>query len=369
MSDPSSLKRRKLSSSNNNDQDASGGSIAALLDEWLGVGGTATEPPPALTSLLGTAQKIRQDLYQLQELFHAVGFRTSIVQSPRLAVSLYKDSCVLLDVLDDGTGTMTDANNSSDSNHNQQRQQQRDYLLTMLGLHPEQGAREAYYKSSHVRDQYCWHQFLTRLRWVRRKALQDDRVQAWLSNHTTTNSKSATEVKQFMALLLQADPKLRQEQLDHELDRIGWYNCTLSNALLQQFLHGHHACIIKDVFFKTSHVAKYERITFYLYDPEIDLVKPTSNFILLPDLARALQQTQHSNANNALSKSISSSEQQGTRAIVQDMTTTFWSHLLRHGGYYASATMKEQLSPALERYFLSGLRQDPNIPLKLCVRS
>ena len=353
MSDTSSAKRRKLSSDSKSQQ--------AILEEWLGQGGTATEPPAALKALLAsdktTQHQIRQDLYQLQELFHAVGFRTSIVQSPRLAVSLYKDSCIM----------------GSDEDESPE-QEQRDYLLCMLGLHPNQDAREEWYTTSHLRDQYCWNQFLTRLRLVRRKALLDDRVQTWLQDNneqdstqadntaSTTTTKAADKIQQFMALLLEVDPKLRREQLEHELDRIQWYNCTLSNALFQQFLIGYHACVVQDVFFKTSHVAKYERITFYLYDPAIDLVKPSSNFIWLPDLSRALQQTQQS---ASVSMSLSSQEQQGTRAIVQDMMSTFWSHLLRHGGYYASATMKDQLSPALERYFLSGLRQNPNIPLKL----
>lgn len=357
MSDRSSAKRRKLSSDSQSQK--------AILEGWLGPGGAATEPPGALKALLAsdniTAAKhqVRQDLYQLQELFHAAGFRTSIVQSPRLAVSLYKDSCVIM---------------GSDQDDKSRQQEQQEYLLTMLGLHPEQDAHEALYKNSRFRDQYCWNQFLTRLRLVRRKALLDDRVQTWLQNknneqepahsttNTTTTANAADRIQQFMALLLEVDPKLRREQLEHELDRIRWYNCTLANALFQQFLIGYHACVVQDVFFKTSHVAKYERITFYLYDPAIDLVKPSSHFIWLPDLSHALQQTQPS---ASVTTSLLSQEQQGTRAIVQDMITTFWSHLLRHGGYYASATMKEQLSPALERYFLSGLRQDPNVPLKL----
>lgn len=371
MSDPSSPKRRKVSS---NDSSPTATDIATLLEEWLGVGGTATTPPPALTTSTTTTTtllpktKIRQDLYKLQELFDAVGFRTSIVQSPRLAVSLYKDSCVMEDETNDDK-----INSDGDTNQLlvRQQQQQRDYLLTMLGLHPDQDAREQYYKSSGICDQYCLHQFLARLKLVRRKAMQDDAVQAWIEQHTSTTTTSTTitsasDIQQFKGLMLRADPKLRLEQLDHELDRLRWSNCTLSNALLQQLLDGYHGCIVKDVFFKTSHVAKYERLTFYLYDPDVDEIKPTSNFVLLPDLSRALQQTQEQKSSSSSKVSSStSSEQKGVMAIVQDMMTTFWSHLLRHGGYYASTTMKEQLSPALERYFLSGLRQDPNIPLKL----
>ena len=357
MADLSFPKRRKLE---NADIEANA-SLADLFNKYLGVGGTATAPPPALVSLMST--KIRQDLYKLQDLFDAVGFRTSIVQSPRLAVSVYKESCVL----------------SSTTAAEPQRAQQQDYLLTMLGLHPDQEAREIYYESSHVQEQYILQQYVNRLRLVRRKAMQDEKVQAWVQEHTiaaTTKNNgkcsSLSKIQQFMSLMRQADHKLRQEQLDHELERQKWYNCTLANALLQQFLSGHHDCVIKDVFYKTSHMAKYERLAFYLYDPEIDPVKPISNFIWLPDLARALQQQQQQlllppALHQQRGSSATIKDAKGTRAIVQDMMATFWSHLLRHGGYYASATMKEQLSPALERYFLSGLRQDPNIPLKLYV--
>lgn len=333
MADTSSHKRRKL--------DNDGLRLQPLLESWLGFGGDAVEPPMAVQSILGKGVKIRQDLYQLQKLLDLVGFRTSIVQSPRLAVSLYKDSCILHQ---DADPTL---------------KQQQDYMLTMLGVHPDQDEREACYKH-HFREKYCSRQFLARLRFACPNAMKDPQTSDLIERNVAASKKSVLDVKQLMKILLGADTKLRQEQLDHELERVGWYNSTLSNALLQQYLHGYHSCIVKDVFFKTSHVAKYERITFYLYDPDVDQLKPSTNFILLPDLSRALQQP----AQEATGKKPMQIEQ-GTRAIVQDMMATFWSHLLRHGGYYASATMKEQLSPALGRYFLSGLRQNPKVPLKL----
>ena len=64
---------------------------------------------------------------------------------------------------------------------------------------------------------------------------------------TTTDDK----VQQFMTFLVQdVDPKLRREQLEHEWDRILWYNCTLSNALLQQLLRTYHDCIIHNVLYE-----------------------------------------------------------------------------------------------------------------------
>ena len=346
MSDQSSPKRRKIS------KDVI---LTDVLEHFLGAGGTALEPPVEMQSLLGNGIKVHQDLHKLQQLFEAANFRTSIVQSPRLAVSVYKDSCFVA-TNDEGSSINSNGNNTHD---NAIKQQQQEYLLTMLGLHSDQDERETFYKD-HFRERYCLQQFLARLRFACRNAMKDSRVQEWIDKHgKATSINTASVVQNLMKLILQADPKIRQEQLDHEMERIQWQNCTLTNALLQQFLREFHNCIIKDVFFKTAHFAKYERITFYLYDPDIDLVKPATNFIFLPDLSRALQQPQQE------LKAGQPHRERGTRGIVQDMLATFWSHLLRHGGYYASATMKEQLSPALEKYFLSGLRQDPTVPLKL----
>jgi hypothetical protein len=345
-------KRRKLDDKSNNKH------ARLVMEDWLGVPvfGAATEPPKPLQSLLGEGVKIRQNLVKLQELFDVVGFRTSMVYSPRQAVSLHKDSCVL-----DGDG--------GDEKHLQQK----DYLLTMLGLHPDQEEREHFYKQ-HVKHELCRHRFLARVQVACPKAMKNIMVQEWIHCHATSRL-SASDVTTLSKLLIQADPKLRQDQLEQEQARIQWDHCTLANALIQQFLATYNATIIKDVFFKTSHDSKFQRITFYLYDPNFDLVKPKiSNFIFLPDLSRVLQQQPKRQSSSSSSSSSSSLPQQqqptsGTiLAIVQDMMTTFWSHLLHQGGYYASETMKEQLSPALCRYFLSGLQQDPNVPLKLCVQ-
>lgn len=317
--------------------------LKTLLETWL-----RTEPPRVMQSLLGSGVRIRQDLYKLQQLFDQAGFRTSIVQSPRLAVSLYKDSCTLV--------------HPNDDENTEWKQQQRDYLLTMLGMHPDQEEREIYFKSN-FRERRCLEQFWFRLKTACPKAMKDPQVQDWLTKHRATlgDSDPSADLAFLMELILQADHRLRREQLNFELERIGWYHCTLANTLLQQFLAGYHSCVIKEVFFKTSQNLKYERITFYLYDPNTDVVKPSTNFVFLPDLPQALKtgpESEQTAPQEGCNKN-------GTNGIVQNMVMTFWSHLLRHGGYFASAKMKEQLSPALERYFLSGLRQNPNVPLKL----
>ena len=111
---------------------------------------------------------------------------------------------------------------------------------------------------------------------------------------------------------------------------------------MQLFLTAHE-CSIKDIYFKQSHLPKYERITVYLYDPDIDEFKPPP-FTFLPSLHLLLEQ--------------------GPEALVQDMIQSFWSHLLRHG-YFATPAIRNEFTPDLEKYFLSGIAQNPNIPLLL----
>jgi hypothetical protein len=88
---------------------------------------------------------------------------------------------------------------------------------------------------------------------------------------------------------------------------------------------------------------KYERITVYLYDPNIDEFKPPP-FTFLPSLHCLLEQ--------------------GPEALVQGMVKSFWSHLLRQG-YFATPAICSEFTPDLEKYFLSGIAQNPNIPLLL----
>jgi hypothetical protein len=72
-----------------------------------------------------------------------------------------------------------------------------------------------------------------------------------------------------------ADPRVHPEQLQHEFDCLKVWNSSMSNALLQLFVHTHEWCDIEDIYFRQSHSAKYERITIYLYTPaDMDDHKP-----------------------------------------------------------------------------------------------
>ena len=301
---------------------------------------TSACPTPSLpTSLTNITTK--NDLEKLRKLFDDHGFRTSVVMSPRPALSIYKDSCKV---------------SSCDTPYLAGKES----LLTMLGMHPEQNDIERWYAVS-VKQVYCLALFCNLLRIKCPQAMETGSVDALLTENETicrslgvsTGKTTVEEVNHLSSLVSErvaalikavvaADSRLRSEQLQHEFDRLTYRNSTMSNAVVQLFLHAHN-CSIKDVYFKRSHLEKYERITVYLYDPQIDEIKPP-RFTFLPSLHRALED--------------------GPAALVQDMIQSFWGHLLRHG-YFATSATKSEFTPDLEKYFLSGIAQDPTIPLLL----
>ena len=296
---------------------------------------TPASPMPTLPSSL-TGTKARDNLDKVKALFDKHGFRTSVVMSPRPALSIYKDSCVLI---------------SSDDTA-------KEFLLTMLGMHPSQDDMERWYAVS-TKKIYCLMLFCNLLRKLCPTASQNFAVDALLienetlcrslGSHGTSsdemNRVSATVMERVATLIqvvIDADHRIRAEQLQHEFDRLTYRNSTMSNAAIQLFLNSHE-CNIKDIYFKRSHLPKYERITVYLYDPDVDEFKAPP-FTFLPSLHRALED--------------------GPEALVQDMIESFWSHSLRHG-YFAMPKIREEFTPDLKKYFLSGIAQNPNIPLLL----
>jgi hypothetical protein len=277
--------------------------------------------------------KTRNDLIKLRQLMDAHGFRTSAIASPRPALSIYKDSCHL-----DGEQTGPG----------------KTFLVTMLGLHPQQSKLEGLYSTS-IKNIFCLLLFCKRLREACRGALQDDafeklvlenegacRAVATVQQAHTLASLVPKRVSTLIQLAVQAEPRNRVEQLEHEYQRITLWNSTFSNALVTLFLKAHDCCI-KDIYFKHSPQPKFERITVYTYDSELDLCKPP-HFLFMPSLQTAVEE--------------------GAQAIVKKMITSCWSHLLRHG-YFATPTMKGLLEKELETFFLSGITHDLKIPLQL----
>lgn len=287
--------------------------------------------------------KANLSLEKVKQLFDDHSFRTSVVMSPRPALSIYVDSCVLLDGRNE-TSLNSDPFTSGKS-----------YLITMLGLHPDQNQLEKWY-STIIKKLYSLKLFLAKVNQVCAKAIENDKVGKLISDYTLflgtcltleECQAGAATVSEKVATLITAcvevDHRIRPEQLEKEYERMVLWNSTYTNALVQLLMADHHTSVIKDIFFKRSHLPKYERITIYLYDPDIDELKPP-RFTFMPSLKLALEG--------------------GPEKLVEDMMGSFWESLLRHG-YFCTSKIKSELSPDIRKYFLSGIAHDLTIPLKL----
>ena len=290
--------------------------------------------------------KVGNKIDRLRDLMDRHELRTSVIQSPRQALSIYKDSCILADELCDTVEVRAG----------------KSFLVSMLGLHPDQDTIENFYAST-IKQCYCLLLFCRRLRQICSDDTFDNpditrevsRCEELCSSMGSESGSGAIEkastlsasvprrIAHLISLVSDSNHRYRPDQLEHEYQRIQWQNSTYSNALLSRFIEA-HSCMIKDVFFKRIDGApKFERITFYLYDPELDEYKPPT-FTFLPSLRLAIEE--------------------GPHAVVQRMVSGFWSHLLRLK-YFASPAIKDCLAPDLERFFLSGITSDTTLPLRL----
>ena len=339
------------------------------------------------TSLSGPVPKSEeQKVSSFRQLWTTHGFRTSMVTSPRPAVSVYLDSCTA------PTDTMLKENETG-----------RGFLLTCIGMNPHQIAFEDEYTS--IKNVYCLMLFLERMRNVRKKDMDDERiteivspweacVQDVLHNSSiilsTTNGEDAptvsttTSVQQFklqevanssprilsqlLSKLTDIDHSLRTDQLLHEFNRITYENCTFANACLQRWLHTDNGSTsstgskqkyeLDQVYYKSSppgrYLPKYERITLHMKDPHA--VEPSmQKMIFLPALTQVLTSKVRGNVTG-----------HPLDSVVSDMIESTWDNLLRNG-YYVDATRKESLGPELEKFYLSGLLggKEGNMPILL----
>ena len=303
------------------------------------------QPSPHIPETLTRGGKAKNCITKLRQLMDFHGFRTSIIHSPRPALSIYKDSCHL----------STEGYNEDD-----EILDGKIFLVTMFGFHPNQLNLEHLF-ATYIKNVYCLLMFCRRLRDACPKALQDPKVEQMilaqeqdcraiaskpssiaLEEASKLSAMVPQRVHQLIQLAHEAEPRNLEELLEREYHRIELWNSTLSNALVSLFLEAHEL-VIKDIYFKSSHESKYERITIYVYDTDLDVVKPP-HFMFLPALTTAVQF--------------------GLQAVVKKMTQSFWSHLLRFG-YFATTTMKTHFNPELERFLFSGLTSDANLPLKL----
>jgi hypothetical protein len=299
---------------------------------------TNDAPVPLLPLTLVANGKTGNDLDKVRTIFDDHGFRTSIVVSPRSALSVYKDSCVL-----NGNNDLAETISG------------KEFLILLLGMHLEQSSMEKFYASS-VKNVYCLLMFCHCLREACPEALKNQALeQSVAANEELCRSLAGRpseisgvaamvpeRVAQMIQHVVQIDPRIRVQQLEHEYERIALRNSTLSNAHVQLFLEAHE-CVVQNIFLKRSHAAKYERFSITLYDSELDLLKPP-RFTFLPCLEMALTE--------------------GPEAIAAAMVDAFWSHLLRRG-YFATKAIQSELTLDLEKYFLSGISQDLTTPLQL----
>ena len=273
---------------------------------------------------------------QLKHLFDQHGLRTSVVRSPREALSIYKESFGSAENLLGG-----DAGGS--------------YLVLMLSSHSLQESLEQTYRST-WKGFYCLKCFCDKISKANPTPEERTEVErslgrllvetrdlciAAITGTSKEKIEQTTITQRFSAICeaaIETNSHWRFDQLQHEYDRIEALNASLGNALLQKFIV-HRKLTIKDVYFKRSHLPQYERLSIYLYDSRIDEIKP-------PPIALLPCPQWHS----------------GAAPMAAKMVESFWKQLLRRG-YYASKLLREDIAPNLEKYFLSGLSDNPNTPL------
>ncbi|KAL3792161.1 hypothetical protein HJC23_009625 [Cyclotella cryptica] len=321
--------------------------------------------PPSLTN-----KKTNDDISAFRQVWDAHGFRTSMVLSPRRAVSVYLDSCSR-----PTPGVVLPQGNEAG----------RTFLLTCIGMHPRQAILEKCY--SDIRSVYCLSLFVHRLRTVRPGDMDDGRVRdillPWeeqrdkeLSNafrdaggldptRIQRFSHSCSEtLSQILAKLADIDHSLRPDQLLREYDRITYENSTLANACWQRWLDGKggrsdddkvHTFPLDQVYFQFSPPGRYmpdrERITIQMKDGNDDEAS-RGKLILLPSLCQILRRDDTS--------------RHPLHAVVENMIQHTWDDLLRNG-YYVDPSRREQLFDPLQKFYESGLLagKDWNVPILL----
>lgn len=334
-----------------------------LLDE--DDGSLVANLPPGLCPKTLTT-KIGRNVDRLRVLLDKHGLRTTKISSPREAVSIYMDSCRIVQQGDnhDEACPLKDGN---------------EFLLVTLGLHTQQKDLESNYKEC-TKDVYCLLLFCKRLRdeydpdqndsaatdnTVLRLLRKIEEIFQFVKESRSAHSKnnqfrSSKFVEEQVSSLIdiatniQGKRRFRVEEWRREYQRIRVCNCTISNAFLF-LLQSKHGMCIQDIFFKRNQdQPKYERITLYLFDPVIDVGMPgrPNSFLLLPGLHTILTQGPHD--------------------LVSAMINSFWSHVLRNG-YHPTSRIQHLLEPQLRTFFLSGLATassttvggNTNLPLPL----
>ena len=312
-----------------------------------------------------------------RELWKDHGFRTTMVTSPRPAVSIYLDSCY------GGASSSATTTESLASNYELGRK----YLLLCIGIHPNQVSLESIY-SSIIKNIYSLTLFLKRMRSVREGDMNntsileiispwENRLEDVLSSTkctttTTTDTivlqelseSSSRTLSQLLSKLAEIDHSLRNDQLLHEYNRISYENCTLANACLHRWIYSDdkQQYDLDEVYYKASppgrYLPKYERITINM--KEANAVEPSkSKLIFCPSLTKIL-------TSRTIEAVTCCTVRHPLDSVVDDMIATTWDNLLRCG-YYVDEIRKRYLEPELKKFYLSGLLggKESNMPILL----
>ena len=346
----------------------------ALLQQCLQL--LFTSPiPSTLNNNTTKSMNADETISTFRELWKDHGFRTTMVTSPRPAVSIYLDSCY-------DTSSSTTTTTEIASNY---KLGGREYLQLCIGMHPNQVSLESIY-SSIIKNIYCLTLFLKRMRSVREGDMNntsvleiispwEKRLEDILSSTkctTTTDtiilqelSESSSRIlSQLLSKLAEIDHSLRNDQLLHEYNRITYENCTLANSCLHRWIYGddEQQYDLDEVYYKASppgrYLPKYERITINMKD--FNAVEPSkSKLILLPSLTKIL-------TSRAIEAATNCTVRHPLDSVVDDMVLSTWDNLLRCG-YYVDETRKRYLGPELKKFYLSGLQggKDINAPILL----
>ena len=286
------------------------------------------------------------------------GFRTALIHSPRLGISIYKDSFHL--------------ENKSNINTFLEKE----LMTALFGMHPNQVELELFYEK-YLKDLYCTLLFCGRIHQYCSSRKTTDELGNEAMNQLATFVKETKDlcyrlvvwnpvnempgiekllhdfdtnfndtVCRMKDLVLQASNfDIRNEQLQNELEKIHSENSTFSNALVQTiFLGRNKNFYIEDIFFVQSKVSKNERITIYLIEKACIINKRSNTFSFIPDLHSMLTE--------------------GPEEVARSMINSFWNHLLSCG-YYSSPIFRERLDSELRNFFMSGICSNKSTPIPL----
>ena len=211
-----------------------------------------------------------------RRLFDYHDFRTSIISSPRSALSIYKDSCYL----SPSPATKEEAESSSvveedkedvDNNSNNHKYYGKEFLLSMIGMHHKQSIIEEIY-ARYIKPIYCLSRFcqciktlvdvnavsvsdsdnndISLLELLQKIQHQASHVVKDIDSASIANTYNEdyydiiffklqefcslvpNQVSQLINEIVERDPRVRLSQLEKEYERIQALNSTVSFYLL-----------------------------------------------------------------------------------------------------------------------------------------